>query len=179
MKTILAIDPSGDARGMTGIALVGYDDTTAAHGLASWAIEGGIEPFREWVNAYVSHPNPKTWGVNGSLVSTTGEWNDGWAEPGVEAYVPNTVVVEHFVQWRTAADISPLGMEYIVRWLWPDAVLSPASGKNTAIPDTALKHLGMYEDSSHHHDVREASRHAVRWLKEQGHVPTLRKAFPK
>ena len=156
--TVLSIDPSGDQRGHTGISLLAYSDTEAVHELASWAVTGGIEPFRRWYETTVQQR---------FFIPV-----DGYPTP------IDTVVVEHFVNRHIkGADISPLGMEYIVRWLWPEAVLSPASGKNTAVSDPALKRLGLYEDKSHHHDVREARRHGVWYVKRQRHLPTLKEAW--
>lgn len=165
MKTILSIDPSGSSAGHSGVALVGYGDDTPATLLASWAVQGGLEPFRKWHRGQFPQ-----WVHRPSMQYV----------PGADETWVDTVIVEHFVNRNVpGADISPVGIEYVVRWLWPDAVLSPASGKNTAVPDQALKNLGMYEDKSHHHDIREASRHAIWWLKKQGHVPTLRKGWGK
>lgn len=169
MKTILSIDPSGDERGHTGIALLGYDDTTPAHLLASWAVPGGIEQFRDWWKGQFPQ-----WVHRPTL-----QYAPGCGEVWV-----NTVIVEHFVNRAIrGADISPLGMEYIVRWLWPDAVLSPASGKNTAIPDSAMYAAGFEKTmfpGDHHADRWEALRHGLVWLKnKERHLPTLLKLFPK
>lgn len=173
MQHILSIDPSGDIRGDTGISVIGYDDNTPAHGVASWAIPGGIESFRGWSTEQTNRFAGYTY------IDPTGEWGDGWLDEDGSAVHIDTVIVEQFVNRQIkGADISPLGMQYIVQWVWPDAVLSPASGKNTAVPDSVLKALGLYDDKSHHHDVREASRHAVWWLKKQKHLPTLKVAYP-
>jgi len=162
MTTILSIDPSGDPRGDTGIVFIEYTDATPAHALGGWAVQGGIEGFRDWVETHID--------------------DDEFVWPGTpSAYEPiDTVIVEQFIDRQIGgADRSALLVEGIVRYLWPDVVLSPASGKNTAVPDATLKRLGLYDDDSHHHDVREASRHAVRWLKNQGHIPTLMAGWSK
>lgn len=174
MQHILSIDPSGDIRGDTGISLIGYDDNTPAHGVASWAIPGGIEAFRTWLDNLTDQFGDYVY------IGPTGEWADDWLPRLLgEAVRIDIVIVEQFINRQIkGADISPLGMQYIVQWVWPNAVLSPASGKNTAVPDSVLKALGLYDDKSHHHDVREASRHAVWWLKKQKHLPTLKEAYP-
>lgn len=154
MRTILSIDPSGDPRGHTGISLIGYDEINHAHALAGWAVQGGVDGFRDWYAYLPSELDPAS---------------SRWVEPKFD-----TVIVEQFIDRQIrGADRSALLVEGVVRYLWPNVVLSPASGKNTAVPDATLKRLGLYDDKSHHHDVREANRHAVRWLKNQGHKPTL------
>lgn len=166
MNTILSIDPSGSQNGHTGISLLEYTDTDPVREITSWAITGGIAGFRDWYDTY-------TYSI---WVDPTGEWLDGWLDGS--AVQVDTVVVEQFINRNIrGADISPLGMQYIVQWLWPDAVLSPAGGKNTAVSDAVLKKFDLYADGSHHHDVREARRHGVWWLKKQGHLPTLRKGW--
>lgn len=171
MKTILSIDPSGSPAGHSGIALVQYGDDTPATLLASWAVQGGLEPFRQWLSDHTTHSG-KAW------VHSTSAWDDLG-----EAYYIDTVIVEHFVNRNVpGADISPVGMEYVVRWLWPDAVLSPASGKNSKFPDCNMENLGFSKKDfagDHHGDRWEALRHALVWLKSEGHIPTLRKAFPR
>lgn len=172
MGTILSIDPSGSQNGHTGISLLEYTDTDPVREIASWAVMGGIEGFRGWLDPYA------TVGIYATYVDPTGEWSDGWLDEGGTPVEVNTVIVEQFINRNIrGADISPLGMQYIVQWLWPNAVLSPAGGKNTAVSDTVLKKFDLYADGSHHHDVREARRHGVWWLKKQGHLPTLRKGW--
>ena len=146
-KRLLSIDPGGKG-GDTGIVLLRYYDNEPPELVNSWAVGGGLEGFRDW---YLN------------------EWH-GLRFAG-------TVIVEQFVHFKAIQiETTPILIEGAVRFLWPNAVLSPASGKNTAVPDEAMKRLGLYIAGDHHRDRNEACRHALRWLKNQKHVPTL-KAF--
>ena len=90
------------------------------------------------------------------------------------------VVCEQWVDRNIrGADRSPLLIEGAVRFLWPEVVLQPASGKNTAVSDQALKNLGVYTVGGHHHDIREATRHAVLYCKKQLHLPTITVGWPR
>lgn len=164
MRTVLSIDPSGVPNGQTGIVLLGYDDETRAFLIGSWAVTGGVNGFRSWLNEFLpSYPHRQLT-----------PWN-GWHDLSVD-----TVVVEQFIDRQIrGADRSPLLVEGIVRFLWPDAVLSPASGYKQAVPDDVLKRLGLWFTGDHHADRNSAARHAVRWLKNQKHVPTLDSGWPR
>lgn len=95
---------------------------------------------------------------------------------------PDLVVCEEFVNRNIrGADISPLLTEGAVRFLWPEAVLQPAAGKNTAVSDKALANLGFSKSAfggDHHQDRWEALRHAVWFLKKRKHLPTLQAGWP-
>lgn len=86
----------------------------------------------------------------------------------------DVVVCEHYVPYNRAGDPTPLLVEGAVRDRAENVVLQTSSGKNTAVSDTVLKRLGAYTTAGHHHDEREAIRHAVWYVKKQKHVPTLK-----
>lgn len=111
-----------------------------------------------------------SWAVPGELEGFL-EWYD---RTGVHLYT-GTVICEHFVNRNIkGADLTPCFIEGAVRALWRNAVLQPASGKNTAVPDDVLRRLGLYDfPGDHHHDRREAARHVVWYLKARYHKPTL------
>ena len=88
------------------------------------------------------------------------------------------VVCEHYVVYNKDGDPTPLLTEGVVRYLRPDTVLQPSSGKNTLVPDEALKRLGLWSTTGHHHDEREAVRHALVYLATSRHKPTLRALRP-
>lgn len=148
---ILAIDPGGKG-GHTGIVWLKYDKHTPPVMLDSYAIPDDVEGFIEWCLDAFPFINPLT------------------------------VVCEKFVpRMVPGADYTPLIIEgalqtfarlhdFTVHW-------QPASGKNTAVPDRVLKNLGLLDPSwtkDHHHDRKEATRHAVWWLLKKKHLPTLR-----
>lgn len=153
MSRLLSIDPGSDAPGVvshTGIALGEYGEDQPYTVLETWAVPGGLSGFLRWAD----------------------EFTTIWPRP-------QAVVVEHFVKWRAEADVTPLLIEGAARTIWRHADLQPASGKNTAVSDAVLKRLGLYKDGSHHHDIREATRHALWWLKTHNHHPTLEMMYPR
>ena len=134
----------GGKGGDTGIVLLGYTPETRPVLINSWAVPNGLTGFREW------------------YVKTLRQGAD-------------TIIVEQFVHFKAVQiETTPILIEGAVRFIWPNAVLSPASGKNTAVPDEVMKRLGLYIAGDHHRDRNEACRHALRWLKNQKHIPTLR-----
>lgn len=152
---ILAIDPAGEG-GDTGIVAVTLPPDKPAYITTSWAVHDGFDGFIEqWVPAYF-----------GNMTTA------------------NVVIVEHFVNYLgKAADITPVLIEGVVRYLaqGTEIVLQPSSGKNTAVPDSALARLGWdtFDSRDHHHDRKEAARHALWWIKKQRHLPTLAVAWPR
>lgn len=151
---LLSIDPSGDPRGHTGIVLLSYDQDTPATLDESWAIPGGLPEFTKWYNEYNTY-------------SPVG-WKDTiW-------------VVEQFVDRQImGADRSAMLVEGAIRFVRPDVVLSPASGYKTAVPDSVLRRLGLWFTGDHHADRNSAARHAIRYLKNQKHIPTLKAGWGK
>lgn len=103
------------------------------------------------------------------------------ANKGKLCWFADIVVVEHYVVFNRNGDPTPLLIEGIVRDKRPDAIAQPASGKNTLVPDTAMKAAGLWSTNGHHHDMREAERHALVYLIRQRHIPTIRfiKGGPK
>lgn len=110
-----------------------------------------------------------------------------WAIPaGVDSFrdwydsnhlSPDFVLCEDFIQWKSAADISPLKVVGAVQFVWPQVLLRRA-GQRRIITDDQMKALGAYVAGGHHRDVTEAARHGVAWLvKDQRHTPTQREIF--
>ena len=148
-ETILSIDPGGKG-GDTGIVYLGYTETSPPTLVNSWAVGDGLSGFHDW-----------------------------WMKIGWSLRT-HTVIVEQFVHFKAVQiETTPILIEGAARFLFPDAILSPASGKNTAVSDDVLKRLGLYFPGDHHRDRTEAARHAVRWLKNQRHVPTLKGGWSK
>ena len=167
----MSIDPGGLKKGETGIALGSFTDTQPYELVETWAVPDNIDGFREWFY-HTQHP----YTTDQRALELLG--NEG--EP-TQGYVPVDIVVcEKWVdRGIRGADRSPMLIEGAVRFLWPDAVMQPASGKNTAVSDLALKNLGVYTTGGHHHDIREATRHGVWYVKNQRHLPTISLGWPK
>ena len=148
---ILSIDPGGKG-GDTGIVLLGYTPETRPVLVDSWAVKDELMGFRDWYDWFIG-----------------------------EAYGPeyaHTVIVEQFVHFKAVQlETTPILIEGAVRFIWPNVVLSPASGKDTQMPDAVMGNLGFCKATfkgDHHGDRWSALKHALRWLKHQKHVPTLR-----
>lgn len=137
--TLLCVDPGGSGRGHTGIVVLDYTPNSLSL-TDSWAVPNGLDGFVEW------------------------SFNYDWSNP-------THVVVEHFVNRNVkGADLTPVLIEGAVRIELKryklDSTLQPAAGKNAMIPDTILKHFGLYTfRGDHHHDRREAARHGLLWLR--------------
>lgn len=149
--SLLAIDPGGSGKGETGIVLLEYSSTEPARMVDSWAVPGGLEGFSEWVDR--------------------------------EKYLreADIVVCESFVNWGVpGADLTPILIEGVVRFVRRDTVLQGASGKNTAVPDSALENLGLLQvgRGDHHRDRTEAARHGIWFLKMNRHTPTVKVGWP-
>ena len=147
---------------------------------------GGVLTIILGIDPGGTPPNGTT-GISVWNINTNGKlrriWNEA-VEGGFDGFCEwlhsekpeecDYVICEKFVNYNKAADVSPLLIEGVVRYVWPNVILQPASGKNTAVPDRILKENGWYDDNSHHHDVREAGRHVLYWLKKQNHPAVLR-----
>lgn len=149
MTTLLSVDPGGAGAGTSGIVLLSYTDTTAPVLVDSWAVPDALEG---WL---------------------------GWYDTQRSVVLPEVVVCEHFVNRNVpGADLTPCFIEGSVRTLYRHTVLQPASGKNSAVSDEVLTRLGLFSfPKDHHHDQREAARHAVWFLKKAKHRPTLKEGW--
>lgn len=146
---LLSLDPgsSRHATSHTGAVLFSVPRDEPAFVDSSWAVRGGLDGFREWVEE-----------------SDLLEWAD-------------SVIVEQFVDRQIAgADRTPMLIEGAVRFLRPDAILSPPSGYKQAVPDRVLKQFDCWFEGDHHNDRRSAARHALRWLRSN-HMPTAKKGW--
>lgn len=142
MRTLVAIDPGGDA-GHSGMVQFEYRPDSLPVLVQDAAITDGWRGFA----------NRMPW----------------WG---------NTVVMEKFVNWNIpGADLSVVRTEGAILSAYArmgiEVVEQTSAGKNTAVPNAALKELGLWFTGDHHHDRTEAARHALVWLRRQRHQPTL------
>lgn len=154
MVTILGIDPAAENPvSDTGWAYGRCTDTTPFELLDYGIVPGGFAGFcRELQIRTRNNERPPF-------------YNHAWDT--------DVIVCEKFVRWNPAADVTPLLVEGVVRYMWPNVVLQPASGKNTLIPDNFLKAQGYWLTSGHHKDARESLRHIYVYLATHDHRPTL------
>lgn len=152
MTLLLSLDPAAErAVSDTGWALLQYDDNTPATLVDGGVVHGGFNGFRD--------------------ARTETVRSDHLANADI-------VVCEHYVVFNRAGDPTPMLIEGIIRDTRPDTVLQPSSGYKTAVPDAALKNLGLWTTEGHHADMRSALRHAVWFLKKNLHRPTLLAGWP-
>lgn len=85
----------------------------------------------------------------------------------------DTIVSEQFIQNRKAADVSPLLIEGVIRFVYPNVVLQPSSSLSM-VSEEHLKSFGFWSKVGHHKDANSALRHALFWLRSERHKPTLR-----
>lgn len=144
---VLAIDPGSSNAQISHTGIVLLDGTTL---LDSYAVSGGVDGFRNWYR-----------NVDPDIGSSHSSWQDSL----------DAVVCEKFVDRQVmGADRSPLLIEGVVRFLWPDVVLQPASGYKTQMPDEIMAKLGFNSKSfggDHHQDRWAALRHGLLYLKRQ------------
>lgn len=147
MTQLLAIDPAAETTvSDTGWALFEVPDEAPAELMESGVIHGGF-------NGFCADTDFTTFLKNG----------------------PEIVVCEQYKVFNRAGDPSPMLIEGVVRYLRPDVVLQPSTGKNTLVSNEEMKHYGVYSTVGHHQDLRESVRHALVYLVKSKHLPTLRK----
>lgn len=155
MTTLLAIDPCAERPvSNTGWAFGSFSDTEPFLLLNSGIVEGGF---------------------NGLCKAL--RWEDDEVDPSLLrdtlVYDADVVVVEHYVAYNKAGDISPVLAEGVVRYFRLDAVLQPSNALSY-VSDGMLKALGLYSTQGHHKDRNAAVKHALAYLRNIGHRPTLK-----
>jgi len=152
---LLSFDPGGAKTGTSGVVLLDVPDDAPATLVASWAVPNDVEGMCVFLESF----------------------------DGSEA---DLLVCEHFTNRNVrGVDLTPCFVEGVIRgWAYTwgrGVVLSPAGGKNTAVPDDAMERAGFLKNDfrgDHHADRWEALRHALWYLKRTDHRPTLEKMFP-
>lgn len=153
---LLSFDPGGSATGHSGVVLLDVPEDAPATLVDSWAVPNGVEGMCVFLEAFDDSP-------------------------------ADLIVCEHFVNYNVrGADLTPCFVEGVIRgWAhtWGcNVILSPASGKDTAVPDAAMTRAGFSKKNfkgDHHADRYQALKHALRYLKRTGHMPTLEAMFPR
>lgn len=150
MTYIISMDPAAEnSVSDTGYCLAHYTDEAPLTIIDSGTLPGGFQGFCDVVHG------------NGTV--------SAWLR-----FKADVVVCEKFVPYNKLADSTPLLIEGVIRYLRPKTILQPASGKNSLVPDSFLKDMGLWVSEGHHKDEREAIRHAYYYLAKTEHIPTLK-----
>ena len=149
MAYLIGIDPGAKR---TGVCVVGFDAENYALLKDADDLEGIPEVWDWLVDTVHTHGNPEA------------------------------IIMEDYVPHRAAGN--PRGLEVIgavKAWAWLNyinVVMQSASGRKVAVPDEALRMLGVNWSGDKDRNWIEAVRHCVWYLKKQAHVPTLLQGWP-
>lgn len=150
MTTILAIDPCAEREvSCTGWAFGEYEPQTPFRLLGSGVIEGGFAGF-------------------------AGEVQHNIKGLGTLLHNANVALVEHYVPYNRAGDVTPLLAEGVVRCVRPDVVLQPSSALSLVSEAQAKTLYSEIRAQGHHADNLSALRHLLAYLMKNRHKPTLR-----
>lgn len=88
------------------------------------------------------------------------------------------VVEDYIVRKGVPSDHKALRTVGFLRATEPEATFQMPAGRKKAVSNDALKRLGLYLPGEPLRNAVEAARHAVLWLKNQGHRPTIEVGWP-
>lgn len=154
MTHILAIDPGK----RTGIALMHFELDEAVEVVATWDVKGGVGGFIDWSDDH----------------------QVAFAESGVLADM--FIVFENFVtregKHGVGTDASEVigALRYWAHYMAMPAVPQPAHGRLQAVPDEVLDKIYTFSGNVDR-NVKEAARHAIWYLKNASHLPTIEKGW--
>ena len=145
---ILAFDPASENEvSHTGFAVIEVtDEDSPPVVVQSGTIPGGYQGFTDWTHGEVG----------------------GF----YQVFRPSVVVCEKFVKYRLAADPSPLLIEGVIRYLWPNVQLQ-RSNEKAIITDELLRKHGFWSPEGHHKDANAAIAHGLAYLVKSRHKGTL------
>jgi hypothetical protein len=145
-KKILAIDPGG-LGGTTGIVVLDVKPDAVPEVIYAKAIPDNLPGFRAWCDD-----------VNFD-----------------ETYRDFLLVIEHFELRGTKADITPVYIEGVVRFYYPDAILQRPSlvFSNKLLNTADLSHFTADFGKDHHKDQISALKHALYYLLTNNHRATI------
>lgn len=99
-----------------------------------------------------------------------------------DTYHPHydVLVVENYIPRAGVSQKDSGDPQRVIGWLSQfDPLLRPPAGRKRAVSDDAMKRLGMYLAGEPNRNAREAVRHAIGYLKNSLHEPTLRMGWPE
>lgn len=150
MTEILAVDPGK----RTGIVLVHFSDDAPAHPVASWDVPGGLEGWADWITEHQeSFVHSDFFIVYERFIPREGTHGVGTDAPEV---------IGALCTW--AKD-----------WGIP-AVPQPPAGRMKAVPNKVLDKFYPFKGKAERNE-KEAFRHAIWYLKNAKHIPTITKGW--
>lgn len=157
MTHILAVDPGK----RTGIALMHFEDDEAVEVVATWDIQWGVKGFINWL--YDTTPTLYESGVMGLCESSFVVYED---------FIPREG--KHGVD-----DDASRVLGALLLWSFDNAISAvpqPPAGRLKAVPNEVLDKFYKFSGNKDR-NVKEAARHAVWYLKNAIHMPTIKKGW--
>ncbi len=152
MTKIMSVDPGK----RTGVVFVTFDDESPMQLVDSWDIPGGAHGFMDFLDTYAQPartPEPVDFVVYESFIPREGVH-------GVGTDAPEVIGV--LLAWAGNRRIA--------------AVPQPPAGRMKAVPNKVLDKF-WYFHGNQDRNVKEAARHAVWYLKNAKHLPTIQKGW--
>lgn len=156
MTHILAVDPGK----RTGIALMHFEDDEAVEVVATWDVSGSVEGFINWLD---DHTNTL---YDSGVMDCDGLF----------------VVYENFIPREGkhgVEDDASRVLGALAYWAHDNglpAVPQPPAGRLKAVPNEVLDKFYVFSGNKDR-NVKEAARHAVWYLKNAMHMPTIQKGW--
>ena len=150
MTKIMSVDPGK----RTGVALVHFNDTMPAGYDNSWDVPGGLEGWAAWITEHQD----------------------------LFLYREFFIVYESFTLREGVHGVctdAPEVIGAVLTWAkdWDvPAVPQPPAGRMKAVPNKVLDKFHKFRGNAERNE-KEAFRHAVWYLKNAKHLPTIRKGW--
>lgn len=152
MTKIMAVDPGK----RTGVVFVTFNDGTPMEVVDSWDIPGGAQGFLDFLDTHrqpARTPEPVDFAVYERFIPREGVHGVGTDAPEVLGVL---------LHWANEHDLL--------------AVPQSPAGRKKAVPDKVLDKFYQFSGNADR-NVKEAARHAVWYLKNAKHLPTIRKGW--
>ena len=150
MTNIVSVDPGK----RTGIAFIHFDDDAPALVTYTFDVDGGVKGFIGWLAEF----DDIFQGQEFFVVYENFKPREGKHGVGTDA----SEVIGALLYWAHLRNVP--------------AVPQPADGRMQAVPNEVIdKFVGAYGNSDR--NFKEAARHAVWYLKNAKHIPTIKKGW--
>jgi hypothetical protein len=149
MTDFLSVDPGR----RTGISLCHYSKGTPLTLLASWDVPFGVPGFFDWYRT---------------------------EEPIVQFIVYESFDLR---EGKYGVDLTPVEVIGALKILALELEIplhdQPPAGRLQAVSDDVLRKFDMYQPGKAHRNERESNRHALVYMKNLRHRPTIEKGWPR